>query len=189
MDRTEKLPDWLISEVSYVGGYYPIHVTGWNFCASGWGEEFRWNVTDARGDRYTLAAGARIDHRCTPYLAHVPDQVFQLFLIESQNWSKGNVPDDVREKLEAAHPILCARRWLPHGADQLERFNREDRFPDRVWAALQLAIRWCSPRFSSAEQDHFYMGRGRRAYYRKINRVRRAFGVAPLDLSVFPDCR
>lgn len=79
------------------------------------------------------------------------------------------------------NPLKEAAPWLGYGSDDLRRFYFEGRFSDRTWEALQLAIRWAAPRLSSDEQERFYERHGRRAYYRKIDRVRKAFGVAPLD--------
>lgn len=86
-----------------------------------------------------------------------------------------------KRRLQPGSPLKEAVLLLQYPTEAARRLFYEGRISERAWDAYCLAARWAAPRFSSMEQEAFFNRHGRRRYYRKIDRVRRAFGLKALD--------
>lgn len=77
------------------------------------------------------------------------------------------------------------RKLLTLSREEVDRLYHADGVSDREYRKYNLAWTWSCGRYSGrAEkiQDAFYASQGDRAFWRRVNRVRRACGLEPYPL-------
>lgn len=72
-----------------------------------------------------------------------------------------------------------------HNFNEVERMWNQGRLSDREWHRYRFAWTWCAARWSNVcrageKQERFWNRFGKEAYYRRMNRVRRICGFAPI---------